>query len=105
MKPKIIGLIVLIASVIALTLPGQSQKTSTIAKEKPPKQRNLPLVDFAEPDPADAAMRGKRKMKAGRYDRQSSQVIEEGYMIEGRKWSSDWSRDLTALPFAQSDVV
>jgi hypothetical protein len=105
MKPKLIGLILLIAGVIALTMPGQGQKTSTIAKEKPHRQRNLPIVDFAEPKPAEATLLAKQRVKASRYDRRSSQVIEEGYMIDGRKWSSHWSSDLTALPFAQSDVV
>jgi hypothetical protein len=88
-----------------LTMPGQSQKTSTIAKDKPHRYRNLPVVDFAETESTDAGLRAKQKVKASRYDRQSSQVIQEGYMIEGRKWSSGWSRNLTALPFAQSDVV
>ncbi len=105
MKPKIIGLILLIAGVVAVTMPGQSQKTSTIAKEKPHRLRNLPIVDFADPNPADAALIAKQKVKASRYDRYSSQVIEEGYMIESRKFSSHWFTDLTALPFARSDVV
>lgn len=105
MKPKIIGLILLVAGVIALTMPGQSQKTSTIAKEKPQRSRNLPIVDFAQAKPPNAALEAKQKVKASRYDRHSSQVIEEGHMIERRVWTSHWSSDLTALPFEQSDVV
>jgi len=105
MKSKILGLLILIAGVIALTMPGQSQKNGSIAKEATHKPRELPIVDFAEKPSTDAHLLSKQKLKASRYDRQSSQPIQEAYMISGRTWSTDWSKDLTALPFPQSDVV
>lgn len=105
MKSKILGLLLLVAGVIALTMPGQSQKNASVAKEATHKARELPIVDFAEKASTYAHLLSKQKVKASRYDRQSSQPIQEAYMISGRTWSTDWSKNLTALPFAQSDVV
>lgn len=105
MKSKILGLLLLVSGAIAITMPGLSQKNPSVAKEKTHKQRVLPIVDFPEKQATDAKLVSKQKVKASRYDRQSSQPIQEAYMISGRLWSTHWSEDLTALPFEQSDVV
>jgi hypothetical protein len=48
MKSKILRVLLLVAGLIALTMPGQSQKNSEVAKEVIHKQRELPIVDFPE---------------------------------------------------------
>lgn len=104
MKSQILGLFVIVAGIIAFTMAGQGQKSPPL-KEKIHRERQLPIVDFSEKRSTDANELSKRKAKANRYDRSSSQVIEEAYNIDGRVFGSDWSRDLSALPFPQSDVV
>ena len=105
MKSKTTGLLLLILVAIAIAMPGLSQKMPSVAKEKIYKQRVLPIVDFLERQANDAKVFSKQKEKASRYDRQSSQPIQEAYMVSGRVWSTAWSKDLTALPFNKSDVV
>jgi hypothetical protein len=105
MKSKILGLLLLVAGLSALTMPGQSQKNSEVAKEVIHKQRELPIVDFPEKGSTLESLSSKQKVKGSRYDRQSSEPIREAYMISGRTWSTDWSKGLPALPFKQSDVV
>ncbi len=105
MKSKILGLLLLVAGLIALTMPGQSQKNSDVTKEAIHKQRELPIVDFIEKASTSESLPSKQKVKRSRYDRQSSEPIREAYMISGRVWSTNWSQGLTALPFKQSDTV
>lgn len=105
MKSKTLGLLLVIAGVIAFTLSGHSQKNAALVKDRTTKARELPIVDFSEAESRDANASAKQKAKASRYDRQSSQRIEAGYLISGRVWSTNWWRDLSALPFKQSDVV
>lgn len=104
MRSKLLGLLLLVAGVIALTT-GQRQKNPSVPKETTHKQRELPIVDFPEKQSTDTNVLSKQKVKASRYDRQSSQPIQEAYLISGRTWSTNWSKDLSALPFTQSDVV
>lgn len=104
MKFRILGLLAIAAGIIAFTMAGHSQKSLPL-KEKFRRERQLPVVDFSEKRSTDANALSKRKAIANRYDRSSSQVIEEAYNIDGRIFGSDWSRDLSALPFPQSDVV
>jgi hypothetical protein len=103
MNLKFCALLLLFAGLIALTMAGQNQKKQA-AHKTTHKQRELPIVDFPEKTPVHD-LSSTQKAKASRYDRQSSQPIQEGYMITGRTWSTAWSRNLAALPFAQSDVV
>jgi hypothetical protein len=105
MKLKICALLLLVGAVIALTSPGQSQKKQPAAKKTTHQHRELPTVDFPDKESTARDSSSKQNAKASRYDRQSSQPIQEGYMISGRTWSTAWAKNLTALPFAQSDVV
>lgn len=105
MKLKIFSLLLFVAGLVALTTPGQSPKDQTPAKQAIHKQRELPIVDYPEKDPAAATLPSQQKVKARRYDRQSSEAIREAYRVSGRTWSTDWSKNLEALPFEQSDVV
>lgn len=105
MKLKICALLLLAAALIALTSLGQSQKKQLAAKKATQRQRELPIVDFPDMESTRRDNSSRQKAKASRYDRQSSQPIQEAYMISGRTWSTAWSKNLTALPFAQSDVV
>jgi hypothetical protein len=83
MKSKILGVLLLVAGLIALTMPGQSQKNSELAKEVIHKQRELPIVDFPEKGSTLESLSSKQKLKGSRYDRQSSEPIREAYMIIG----------------------
>jgi hypothetical protein len=105
MKPKILGLFVIVAGIIAFTMAGQSQKSLPASKQMAHRQRQLPIVDSSEKQSTDENVLSKQKAKANRYDRQSSQPIEEAYLISGRTWTTHWYKDLSALPFPQSDVV
>ncbi len=105
MKSKIVGLLLVVAGVIAFTLSGHTQKNAALVKDRTTKPRELPIVDFSEAESLGANASAKQKAKASRYDRQSSQRIQAGYLISGRLWSTNWWRDLSALPFKQSDVV
>lgn len=104
MKSKTLVLLMIVAGIIAFTMAGQSQK-APVAKEKVHRERQLPIVDFCEAPPTDPNIFSKQKAKANRYDRQSSQPIKEAYLVEGRIWNAHWYRDLSALPFPQSDIV
>jgi hypothetical protein len=105
MKSKILGLLLLVAGLTALTMLGQSQRNSDVTKGAIHKQRELPIVDFTENTSTPDSLSSRQKIKGSRYDRQSSEPIREAYMISGRIWSTEWSKGLTALPFKQSDVV
>lgn len=83
---------------------SQSPKKA-ISKEGQKKQRELPVADFDRQEPTDVAARAKRRTKGKRYDRHSSQPIEEAPWVSGRIWSSDWAKGLPALPIADSDAV
>ncbi|MFZ0064292.1 MAG: hypothetical protein WAL47_19845 [Pyrinomonadaceae bacterium] len=104
MKSKTLALLVIVAGIIAFTMAGQSQKAPA-AKEKVHRERQLPIVDFCQTPATDPNIFSKQRAKANRYDRQSSQPIKEAYLVEGRIWNSHWYKDLSALPFPQSDVV
>lgn len=99
------ALLVLATAAIALTLQGQSQKKPTASKEQARKQRDLPVADFEAKEPTDVEARAKHRSKASRYDRHSSQRIEDAPWISGRVWSNHWAQGLSALPVANSDVV
>lgn len=113
MNLKILGLFLLIGLVIlSLTMSGQTQKNSSHRKEVTYRERELPIVEFSSKQSGERVSRSeddkdlaRMKARASRYDRQSSQPIEEGHMISGRLWTSHWSRGIPALPVAESDVV
>jgi hypothetical protein len=65
----------------------------------------LPVVAFEAQEPTDVKTLAKRKFKASRYDRQSSQPIQEAPLVSSRLWSSHWADGLPALPVDSSDVV
>ncbi len=90
--------------IIALTV-GQTGKGPTVSKEQTVRQRELPIVDFNAPQPTDAKMLAKRQARANRYDRHSSQRIEEAPWISGRIWTTHWYSGLSALPITDSDTV
>lgn len=102
---RLLALMVVAAAAIALTMQGQSQKNPTVSKEVPRKQRDLPVADFEAKEPTDVQAREKRRSKSSRYDRHSSQRIEDAPWIEGRVQSSHWAQGLSALPVTVSDVV
>jgi hypothetical protein len=77
----------------------------TPRKEFVRRQRQLPIVDFDSKASADEKVRSKQEARASRYDRHSSQPIQEGYLISGRIWSTHWFQGISALPFDQSEVV
>jgi len=104
MKWKILGLL-LLGGAVVVTISALTQKNPSVAKEKSHKQRLLPIVDIPEKELTDPHLLSQRKEKASRYDRQSSQPIQEGYMISARVWSTHWFKDLTPLPFEHSDTV
>jgi hypothetical protein len=114
MNLKILRLFFLLGLVIlSLTMSGQSQKNSSHRKELTYRERELPIVDFPSKQSGESVSKereddkdlARMKARASRYDRQSSQPIEEGYTISSRVWTSHWSRGLPALPVAESDVV
>lgn len=104
MKSKILGLLIIVAGIIAFTMAGQSQKSLPV-KERVRRERQLPIVDSSEKRSTDTNVLSRQRAKASRYDRRSSQPIAEAYLIEGRIWNTHWYKGLSALPFPQSDVV
>jgi len=104
MKSKTLALLVIVAGIIAFTMPGQSQKAPAV-KEKVHRERQLPIVDFCQTPSTDPKIFSKQRAKANRYDRQSSQPVKEAFLVDGRIWNSHWYKDLSALPFPQSDIV
>lgn len=114
MNVKILGVFLLLSVVIlSLALSGQSQKNSSHPKESKYRERELPIVEYPSKQSGESVSKqqeddkdlARMKARASRYDRQTSQPIEEGYMISGRVWTSHWSRQLPALPVTESDVV
>ena len=98
-------LIVLAALTAIVTLRGQNQNKSTSDEQNTRGQRDLPIVDYDAPEPTGDQERAKRRSKGKRYDKQSSQPIQDSPQASGRIWSSHWSRGLTAIPTDQSDTV
>ncbi len=108
MKSNVFGLLVVVVGIAVFSMSGQSPKQT--AKESPSqkgltRQRQLPIADFSEQEQIGRNVSLKQKVKASRYDKQSSQPIEESSSVVGRIWSSHWSKGIPALPFHQSDVV
>jgi len=103
MRLIILGVLIVVAGIVSVTMSGQSQKALS-KQTKTHRERQLPIVDFSE-KLSSVGETSTQHSKASRYDRQSGQRIEEAYLISGRTWSSHWARDLSALPFPQSDVV
>lgn len=93
--------VVITASVAALAMRSRPQSTSPGRKEQPKKVRDLPIVDFYAPEANDV----RRKAKGNRYDRQSSEPIQETPSISGRVWSNHWARGLDAFPVDKSDTI
>lgn len=94
-------LVLIIGSIAAFAMREQAQSTPSVPKEQARKVRDLPVVDFDAPGTNDP----RRKAKSSRYDRQSSQPIQEATSISGRVWSNHWSRGLEALPIDSSDTI
>lgn len=92
---------VLIGSIAALAMREPSQSTSSLPTDQARKIRDLPVVDFDAPAPNDL----RHKARGSRYDRQSSQPIQETSSISGRLWSNHWARGLEALPIDSSDTI
>lgn len=114
MNSKMLGVLLLVGVVVgSLTLSGQSQKKPLSQRDIISNHRELPVVDFSlkpqetvdltsQTNKEEAA---RRKTRAARYDRHSSEPIQEGYLISGRVWSTHWYRGLSALPVTESDAI
>lgn len=105
MRSKTLGLLIILVGVIAFAMAAGLSQKAPAPKERANRERQLPVVDFPEAPSTDANILLKQKTKANRYDRQSAQPIREAYFIDGRIWNSHWYKDLSALPFPQSDIV
>jgi len=93
--------VVVIGSIAALAMREQSPSTSSVPKDQARKVRDLPVVDFDAPETNDL----RHKVRGSRYNRQSSQPIQEAPSISGRLWSNHWARGLEALPVDSSDTI
>lgn len=98
---KVVVVVVIIGSIAALAVFGRPQNISPVPKEQTRKVRDLPVVDFDVLETNDL----RRKAKGNRYNRLTSETIQEAPSISGRVWSNHWARGLEALPIDTSDTI
>lgn len=70
------GLLVLAAIAFA-ALPSRSQDTSTWLGQRSGDDGQMPIADFALPDPTDAKDRALRKARGSRYNNPGQKPIAE----------------------------
>src|SRR6266853_4822174 len=57
----------------------------------------LPTVDYSTPDLPDPKERAKRQAKSKRYDKHSSQQIQDSPKVSGRVVSLNWTQGVSAI--------
>lgn len=95
----------LVASTTTTSTTGQQGTQSTAAgKRGGDNKEQAPVAKFDEADSADPGERARRQEKGRRYDRQELVPNRPtGLNISSR--SSHWTKDVPAIPAAQSDVI
>jgi len=99
------GLLVL-AAIIVVALPSRSQDFSTRLGQRPGDEVQMPIADFALPDPTDAKERAMRKARGSRYDNPGQKPIAELELgTEPLPLNNHWWWSIPALPVNKSDAI
>lgn len=103
---RIFFLVVILAAASALlALPQESQNISSTARRTADDEQ-LPVAEFAMPDPVDPKERGLRQVKSSRYNRQGGKPIAElPPGVEELPLNAHWWWGLPALPVRMSQAI
>lgn len=94
----------LVATATTSTTGQQGAQSSAAGKRGGENKEQAPVAKFDEADSAGPEERARRQEKGRRYDRQELVPNRPtGLNISGR--SSHWTKDVPAVPAAQSDVI
>jgi len=87
------------------SLRSADQNISPTQAQQQIDEGQLPVADSAAQESADPLERARRKGKNKRYNNSGSRPIEDATYAYERIQSDHWSREVSAIPAAQSDVV
>jgi hypothetical protein len=96
------------AIVVVTAMASLRRADQNISPAQAPQQVDevqLPVADSAAQESADPLERARRKGKNKRYNNSGSRPIEDATYAYERIQSGHWSRGISAIPAAQSDVV
>lgn len=102
----LIGLLILTAFTVLAALPTNNQDNSMAIRQRKAEESQMPIADFALPEPADPKERGLRKARGSRDNNRGEKPIAE--LPPGEEelpLISHWWWGLPALPARLSEAI
>jgi hypothetical protein len=99
-----VALLVLAVATGLAALPNKIQNSAVPGVQQNAAEGQMPIADYASPEPPTPGERVKRRAKNERYNNQGSPIQESSSIIE-RMWTTYWWKDIPALPVTQSSIV
>ena len=96
----------ILAAIAFAALPSRSQGISTWLGQRPGDEYQMPIADFALPEPTDAKERALRNARGSRYNNRGQKPIAELALgTEPLPLNNHWWWSIPALPVNKSDAI